>query len=179
MPRPTEPPALLVDVDGVISLFGFGSQDRPPGRFVNVEGIGHYLSAAAGAHLRELAKHFELVWCTGWQERANEHLVAELGLAGELPHLVFSGPPGAGDRHWKLDAIEREAGDRRPLAWIDDDHGGCEGWARRRPGPTLLMTTSPAVGITEQHVDRLIEWARRVTEGPIDDRDALLGYRPS
>lgn len=160
MPRATEPPALLVDVDGVISLFGFGPQDRPPGRFVNVEGIGHYLSAAAGAHLRELAKHFELIWCTGWQERANEHLVAELGLAGELPHLVFSGPPGAGDRHWKLDAIEREAGDQRALAWIDDDHAGCEQWARRRAGPTLLVTTSPASGITAAHVRRLVAWAR-------------------
>jgi len=156
----TERPALLVDVDGVISLFGFASDARPPGRFVNVEGIGHYLSAGAGAHLRELAGHFDLIWCTGWQERANEHLVAALGLAGELPHLVFSGPPGAGARHWKLDAIEREAGDRRPLAWIDDDHAGCEVWARERPGPTLLVTTSPGTGITADHVHRLVAWAR-------------------
>jgi hypothetical protein len=174
-----ERPALLVDVDGVISLFGFGPAERPPGRFVNVEGIAHYLSAVAGPHLRELAHHFELVWCTGWQERANEHLVAALGLAGELPHLVFSGAPGASARHWKLDAIEREAGDRRPLAWIDDDHAGCEQWAAERPGPTLLVTTTPAVGITEGHVARLVDWARRVTDGPAEDRDASLGPAPS
>lgn len=160
MPSATERPALLVDVDGVISLFGFAPEERPPGRFVNVEGIAHYLSAAAGSHLRELAAHFELMWCTGWQERANDHLVAALGLAGELPHLVFSAPPDGGTRHWKLDAIEREAGDRRPLAWIDDDHTGCEDWARQRPGPTLLVTTSPATGITAAHVERLVAWAR-------------------
>ena len=160
MPLDGDRPALLVDVDGVVSLFGFAGDQRPPGRFVNVEGIAHYLSAAAGAHLRELAAHFELIWCTGWQERANEHLVAELGLAGELPHIVFSGPPGAGARHWKLDAIEREAGEQRPLAWIDDDHAGCEQWARRRAGPTLLVTTSPATGITAAHVRRLVAWAR-------------------
>ena len=156
-------PLLLVDVDGVISLFGFEGQERPPGRFENVEGIAHYLSSTAGSHLRRLAEHYELVWCTGWQERANEHLVHHLTLAGELPHLEFAGPPG-GKRHWKLDAIETHAGGQRPLAWIDDDHAGCQEWAQRRPGPTLLVTTTPAVGITEEHVERLLDWARGLAE---------------
>jgi hypothetical protein len=152
-------PLLLVDVDGVISLYGFELDRRPPGRFQNVEGIAHYLSAAAGGHLQRLHRHFELVWCTGWQERANEHLVPALGLPARLPHLIFTAPPGSADRHWKLDAIERHAGPRRPLAWIDDDHAGCEEWARRRPGRTLLTTTAPALGITDEHVERLVAWA--------------------
>ena len=152
-------PLLMVDVDGVISLYGFEPHERPPGRFHNVEGIGHYLSAVAGAHLRRLQDHFELVWCTGWEERANEHLVAALELPGRLPHLTFTEPPGLAPRHWKLEAIERHAGDRRPLAWIDDDHGGCEDWALRRPGPTLLVTTVPSEGITEEQVELLIAWA--------------------
>src|SRR5215210_3548735 len=113
-PANRQVPLLLVDVDGVISLYGFGSDARPPGRFQNVEGIGHYLSATAGAHLRRLHRHFELVWCTGWQERANEHLVQALGLPGRLPHLSFTDPPGTAARHWKLDAIEHHAGVRRP-----------------------------------------------------------------
>lgn len=101
------------------------------------------------------------MWCTGWQERANEYLVHWLGLDDELHHLTFSGPPAVDGRHWKLDAIEAHAGLQRAVAWIDDDHGGCDRWAADRPGPTLLVTTSPATGITEEHVRQLLEWARR------------------
>ena len=166
-------PLLLVDVDGVISLYGFDPNGCPPGRFQTVDGMPHFLSATAGGHLRRLGAWFELVWCTGWQERANEHLVGALELGGEFPHLTFTDPPGAGPRHWKLDAIERHAGPYRPLAWIDDDHAGCEEWARSRPGPTLLVTTEPALGILGEHVERLLGWAstvlgeaRRVTGAP-------------
>ena len=152
-------PWLLVDVDGVISLYGFDLDDRPPGAWENVEGIHHYLSAAAGDHLRRLAERFELVWCTGWEEKANEYLPRALRLPGRLPFLTFAGAPGAGPRHWKLDAIDAHAGPDRPVAWIDDDHAGCERWARERPGPTLLVTSDPAVGITAAHVEELLRWA--------------------
>ena len=30
----------------------------------------------------------------------------------------------------------------------------------RRPGRTLLIATDPAVGITDEHVTRLLDWAR-------------------
>ena len=153
-------PLLLVDVDGVISLFGFDLDARPEGSFHNVDGIHHYLSATAGEHLRALAESFEMVWCTGWEERANEHLPHSLGLPGPYPFLTFAAAPGATTRHWKLDAIDAHAGPDRPVAWIDDDHAGCEDWARERPGPTLLVTANPAVGITATHVQELLAWAR-------------------
>ena len=54
-----------------------------------VDGIAHFLSATAGEHLRRLSERFELVWCTGWEEKANEYLPLALGLPGPLPHLVF------------------------------------------------------------------------------------------
>lgn len=161
MPANSHDPLLLVDVDGVISLFGFESSTRPRGSFETVDGIPHYLSAAAGEHLRRLASHFEVVWCTGWEDRANEYLPRVLGLPAPFPHLTFAGP-GSGERHWKLDAIERHAGPDRPLAWIDDDHRDCEDWAAQRPGPTLLVTTDPPVGITDEHVRRLVDWAVRL-----------------
>ena len=166
MKSPANPhiPLLLIDVDGVISLYGFDLDGRPGGTFANVEGIQHYLSAVAGEHLRALAGHFEMVWCTGWEERANEHLVHALGLDDPYPFLSFAGSPGASERHWKLDAIDAHAGEQRPVAWIDDDHGGCDAWARRRPGPTLLVTTDPAVGITAAHVDQLLAWAADLRE---------------
>lgn len=158
-PANSQLPLLFVDVDGVISLFGFHVDKRPAGAFLTVDGIPHYLSSAAGEHLRALSEQFELVWCTGWEEKANDYLPSALELAGPLPYLRFSDSPGAGARHWKLDAIEAHAGPDRPLAWIDDDHAGCEEWAAARPGPTLLVTSPPHEGITAAHVELLLTWA--------------------
>jgi hypothetical protein len=155
-------PLLLVDVDGVISLFGFPQHARPAGRFEMVDGIAHFISATAGDHLRLLADAFEPVWCTGWEEKANEYLPHALGLDRPWPHLSFeraAGPGRATQGHWKLDAIDAYAG-ARPLAWIDDAHGpACEAWAAARPASTLLVTTEPAVGLTERQVERLLAWA--------------------
>jgi hypothetical protein len=158
-------PLLLVDVDGVISLFGFPQHARPAGRFEMVDGIAHLLSATAGEHLRLLSDAFEPVWCTGWEEKANEYLPHALGLDGPWPYLSFeraAGPGRSVQGHWKLDAIDAYAG-ARPLAWIDDAHGNtCEGWAELRAAggaPTLLVTTEPAVGLTHPQVRDLLAWA--------------------
>lgn len=157
-------PLLLVDVDGVISLFGFPPEQRPAGTFHVVDGIAHYLSATAAEHLHRLAAAFELAWCTGWEEKADEHLPHLLGLPRGLVHLTFGTPPDGA--HWKLAAIDAHAGPHRPLAWIDDLHDErCTRWADERPGPTLLVGTEPAVGITGAHVERLLAWARRVGSG--------------
>jgi hypothetical protein len=155
-------PLLLVDVDGVISLFGFDPKTPPPGSFLLVDGIPHLISQAAGEHLRALTPAYELAWCTGWEEKADEYLPPLLGLKDPLPHLVFD-PPGENDEHWKLAAINAYAGPERPVAWVDDGHdGACEAWAAARPGPTLLVSTDPAVGITGAHVAELLSWAERV-----------------
>lgn len=155
-------PLLLVDVDGVISLFGFAQNAVPPGRWALVEGIAHLLSATAGEHLRQLGERFEIVWCTGWEERADEHLPGLLGLAHSYPHLTFERNPGRVHAHWKLDAIEAHAG-ARPLAWVDDAHNdACRDWARERDrlgAPTLLVTTEAAIGLTDDHVRMLTDWA--------------------
>jgi hypothetical protein len=156
-------PLLFVDIDGVISLFGFASDRRPAGRWVNVDGMLHFLSAAAGEHLLRLAEGYELVWCSGWEDRANEHLPHALALPGPLPFLTFARSPGDTGSHWKLDAIDAHAGDR-PLAWIDDAFNqACEAWAAHRGAPTLLVPTEPPTGITADHVATLEDWARRLT----------------
>jgi hypothetical protein len=153
-------PLLLVDVDGVISLFGFEPSRPPPGRFIMVDGIPHLISAAAGDHLRALADAFELAWCTGWEEKADEYLRHVLKLPDRCPHLTLGGSDPSGREHWKLAAIDRYAGSARPLAWIDDAHDQtCSDWASARGGPTLLVTTEPAVGLTGAHVARLLRWA--------------------
>jgi hypothetical protein len=156
-------PLLLVDVDGVISLFGFDHADPPSGRFQLVDGHAHFLSAAAGAHLRLLSETFELAWCTGWEEKANEYLPPALGLAGPLPHVVFDPAERPAEAHWKLFGIDLHVEASRPLAWLDDAHDeNCRAWAASRSGPTLLVTTNPAVGVTEREVEQLLAWARRL-----------------
>lgn len=154
-------PVLMVDVDGVISLFGFAPTERPAGQFVLVDGIAHFLSAAAGEHLRTLSRAFELVWCTGWEEKANEYLPWALGLPAELPFLTFEREVTPSRAHWKLAAIDAYAGPDRPLAWIDDALGQhCYDWAAGRPGPTRLVPSLPEIGLTAAHVSELVDWAR-------------------
>jgi hypothetical protein len=153
----------MIDIDGVISLFGFSAHSRPDGSFHSIDGIFHFLSSAAAAHLLALVSVFDLVWASGWEEKANEYLPHLLGLPAPLPFLRFS--RGAGgtrstNAHWKLQAIEDYAGPR-PLAWIDDAfNDACHAWAQARPAPTLLVQTNPAVGLTEHETDLLLDWRR-------------------
>jgi hypothetical protein len=154
-----EKPVLFVDIDGVISLWGWESNARPAGAFHNVDGVMHFLSSDAGNHLLGLHHRFELVWCSGWEEKADDHLPYALSLPAGLPFLTFGRAP-ARHGHWKLAAIEAYAGPHRPLAWIDDAHDdACHAWAGRRAAPTLLVTTTPARGLAATHVERLNAWA--------------------
>jgi hypothetical protein len=194
-PRPSDAsrPLLLVDIDGVLSLFGVQAGGRPrlaeaggdarDGSFHSIEGIPHFLSSTAAAHLLSLSELFELVWASGWEERANEHLPQLLGLPAGLPFLRFArgggaGVAGAGGAtaaaaagsaagpqttlaHWKLESIDAYAGER-PLAWIDDAFNpACHRWAAVRPWPTLLVQTDPERGLTAREAGILEAWARR------------------
>jgi hypothetical protein len=154
-------PLLLVDIDGVVSLFGFDHRQPPPGRFVSVDGLVHYLSQGAAEQLLALGHRFELTWCSGWEEKADEHLPQALGLPAGLPHLSFTDGGDQPGRHWKLDAIDAFAGPDRPLAWVDDTHDeSCRSWATARAAPTLLITTDPATGLTPAQAASLTAWAR-------------------
>ena len=165
-PRPDRP-VLAVDVDGVISLFGFdGPLDLVPGRFHLIDGIAHCIADGAGHRLLQLAEHFELVWATGWEERANDHLPLLLGLPSDLPVLTFGGRARFGTAHWKLDALDEYAGER-PLAWVDDSlDESCHEWARQRTAPTLLIPTRSDIGLTDSQVDAMIEWASELATTP-------------
>ena len=162
----TAVPLLLMDIDGVLSLFGFASSERPPGSWIQVDGSPHFISADARSHLLALGDLFEIVWCSGWEERANEHLPALLGLPGALPYLSFDRNPGRDRAHWKLAAIDAHAGPDRPLAWVDDAlNDACDTWAAQRGAPTLLVRTEPAVGLTADDVSELSGWALDVGDG--------------
>jgi hypothetical protein len=155
-------PILAVDIDGVISLFG---AETPPDRAFTqlelVDGVPHLISLPTGDRLRRLSERFELVWASGWEDKANFYLPTMLGLP-ELPHVAFGGAVSAGAAHWKLGPLEEYAADR-PLAWIDDNFNeGCYEWAERRPAPTLLVLTESHLGLEEAHVGALEAWARSI-----------------
>jgi hypothetical protein len=153
-------PLLLLDIDGVISLFGFDAETPPAGRYQLVDGIVHFLSTTVAEFLHELSQEFELVWCSGWEEKADEVLPAVLGVPQGLRHLTFLRTADAPPRHWKLASIEAYAGPRRPLAWVDDAFDDtCHAWAAQREGPTRLLATDPAVGLRQTQAAELLEWA--------------------
>jgi hypothetical protein len=154
------PPLLAIDIDGVISLFGF--EEPPPRtecRFELVDGVLHCISLAAGERVRRLGEHFDRVWASGWEAKANDYLPNAIGTP-DLPYLTFDGAARFGSAHWKLEPLERYS-DGRALAWIDDSlDQSCYAWARGRAEPTLLVPTEPAVGLEEAHTEALIAWAR-------------------
>jgi hypothetical protein len=174
MTNDTRKPLLMVDIDGVISLFGApghaATWPTPPrerrdapaaaGSFHSIDGIPHFLSSTAAAHLLGLAEDFDLVWASGWEERAEEYLPHLLGLPEGLPFLRFERSPGRSNAHWKLEAIDAYAG-ARALAWIDDAFNeACHEWAAERPAPTLLVRTEPQDGLTSREARLLADWAR-------------------
>jgi hypothetical protein len=153
-------PILAVDVDGVVSLFGF---DEPPGkgeaRFELIDGMVHCISLAAGKRLLQLADLYELVWASGWEEKANDYLPNILGLP-ELPHISFDGAARFGSAHWKLKPLD-DFGRGRALAWVDDSFDeSCYEWAREREEPTLLIPTESHRGLEDVQVEALVAWAR-------------------
>jgi hypothetical protein len=124
-----------------------------------VDGVPHRISLVAGERLLRLAESFELVWASGWEDKANFYLPNLLGLP-ELAHVSFDGAARDGMAHWKLGPLE-DYGKGRALAWIDDNFDqSCYEWAERRSEPTLLVVTEPQLGLEEAHVDALNAWAR-------------------
>jgi hypothetical protein len=162
----SDAPILAVDIDGVISLFGFdqpepgrGGPNNAPGEFHLIDGMLHCIALDTGPRLMRLSKIYELIWASGWEDRANDHLPGILGLP-EFPYLTFDGRARFGTAHWKLEALEEYAGSG-PLAWIDDSlDASCYEWADQRAAPTLLVPTESDVGLLDVHVDVIEGWAK-------------------
>lgn len=145
-------PLVFCDVDGVLSVWG-GLNARPATDLLwqQIEGVPHALSRPALANLARLSRRFDVVWATGWEEKAELHLRPLVGAPGPpWPHLELDAARGAGHSvagHWKLGAIEAHA-DGRPLAFVDDVlDDRCREWAAARAAPTLLVPTDPATGL--------------------------------
>ena len=153
-PKSDQRPMLLLDIDGVLSPFGAGP---PPG--FNREAFGECEVVWSARHrewLAALSSLFELVWATTWEHSANGAMSPVLGL-GQLPVIEFD--RGSGDT-WKLASVQEFVADQ-PMAWIDDDlYLDAFTWAREREAPTLLIRTSSSVGMTGDHFEQLLAFAK-------------------
>ena len=164
-------PILAVDIDGVISLFGFEEPpDRDDASFELVDGMvalhlaaGRRAAAAAGRALR-----------AGLGQRLggqSELLPAQLLGLPELPHVSFDGAARFGSAHWKLGPLDEYA------------HGPGDGLDRRQLRRELLRVgasarrsrpcwsrPSPHLGLEEAHVRGLERrWAQPVSRlTPVD-----------
>ncbi|MCX6389632.1 MAG: HAD domain-containing protein [Solirubrobacterales bacterium] len=160
-------PVLYVDVDGVLSLFDTPKAPppiRPDTHFLGVGGVGHLIALDNCARLLSLVDDFELVWATGWEERANDELLSVIGLSEPLDVVSFDTAKYDHQAHWKLGALDAHAGDR-PLAWIDDAlDDACREWATSRSAPTLLVETKSNEGLTDAHAEQLTNWAKQIRE---------------
>ena len=115
------------------------------------------------------------VWATMWQKTATTHFAPAAGFGHDWDYIDFhsfhqsgawrsAGMTGLGVGGYKAPGIESVAGDT-PAIWIDDDLQPANyDWADRRNAagiPTLLIQPDPRVGITREHVDQVLEFARQ------------------
>lgn len=181
-------PLLLVDVDGVINVFGSNSphaeweheflHSGQPG----AGGFWIQIPVGTTERFRRLAEHFELIWGTGWMGDAHRCFGHLLELGDPWPFIDVSagfinasyerdaGARNAQTLSWKLPCIKKWVDDNahdRPVAWIDDDlFADARMWAIERNDrvPTRLVKTECHIGMADEHVDDLVAWAQMVQE---------------
>jgi hypothetical protein len=150
-------PVLLIDVDGVLNVYGV---ERCPDGYseFNLFPGDHEparLCVVHGEWLRELSDYFDLAWASAWGFDAHR-LLSPILRIDEFPFVpmpTIPFPPAE-----KVPAIA-EFVDQRPAAWLDDVvTPEARAWADRRREPTLLVEVDHRCGLERRHVDELIAW---------------------
>ena len=124
-------PFLLVDIDGVLSVYDV--EACPEGyeefQLFADDPEPSLLCRAHAQWLAELARAFDLVWASAWGFQANERLCPVLGL-DPLPFVPM--PPIPLIRRRRSRLSRHTVGDR-PAAWLDDLIGDeARQWAEQR-----------------------------------------------
>lgn len=147
-------PILFLDVDGVLNVLGHREYEM-----VTSGGGATWSPPGTRERVGRLLEWYDLVWATAWRGAANPHFRTYLGL-GECPYLNW--------QQYKLPEIVRFSVER-PWAWVDDDsefelrHLGIA-WRSFEDSPsTRIVTPHSSVGLTDEHVDALIDFARSVS----------------
>ncbi len=118
------------------------------------------LSPDHGRWLTALGDVFDLVWATSWEQDADLLIAERVGLPRGLPFITFTEQSG-----WtsKLPDVSRFVGERA-TAWVDDQFDPeAHAWAQSRDAPTLLVETDHRVGLKQEHVVRLRDFAAAVS----------------
>jgi hypothetical protein len=135
---------------------------------------------------RELDEKFEVLWTTDWQHNAPIGIGEPAGLP-DWPYLRLDHNDCERLRNklgHKMAAISKVlAADPRPFAWIDDNMVG-RGPIRilEIDLPKLLIKPVTRVGITREHIDRLLAFAVGLTQPPMHaelTNPAQHGQEPS
>ena len=127
----------MMDIDGVISLFGValdfwaGGVPAREGSMHSIDGIPHFLWTNAAAHLLEpRPRDYELVWASGWEETRQRTPAAPARAArgAAVPALRARRRQHA-HAHWKLVRDRAPTQGARPMAWVDDSfNDACHRW---------------------------------------------------
>lgn len=158
---------LLLDVDGVLCPFRNEIRaihpkyrkerlDLYPG-FIYHEDYYVFTSTENARRVKRLMNTFEIHWCTGWGNAANE-VIAPLHGFPEFPTVPLEMHDISEHVHWKYNGIVPYVKDE-PYAFVDDDifEDGLE-YARHRTAngiPTFWCKTDCDVGLTDDHVRQL------------------------
>ena len=157
----TPRPVLLVDIDGVLNVYGV--EDCPEG-YLEFELFPEddepaRLCPAHGVWLRELGEQFDLAWASAWGVDAHRLLGPILGVH-EFPFVPLPASPFPPAE--KVPAIASFVG-QRPAAWIDDVvTPQARAWARDRRTPTILVEVDHRIGLQRRQVDELLAWSAQV-----------------
>lgn len=160
-------PKLLVDVDGVLNVFGFNADgyEQPEGLLETTfiaQGVTIHIPAGTSLRMSRLESLYDCIWCTTWEDKAPQLLGPHLGFGEEWPIIQF-GLTYKRNGTWKLprvkEWIKEHLQPEDKLAWIDDDlNPDAFFWMDSRPN-TLLVPTQYDMGMTDEHVERLEEFA--------------------
>lgn len=163
-------PLLLLDVDGVLCPFEghlrleaiLGNEVEYPGFTFDPWARVFWCQEIADRVTRLMDK-FEIHWCTGWQEEANDVISPLHGLPRfpVVPILTLDLEPG--HCHWKQGAIEAYIENHypdRPYAFVDDEiNRDGETYGKMQNVPTLWLPTHHHTGLTDEHVEKLEKFA--------------------
>jgi hypothetical protein len=161
----TERPLILLDIDGVINVSNGDLREGWTGHLLQVDGGGEFVAVRDDLEklLDRLALVGDLMWASGWNESGPLLFGLLIPWLGDLPHLTFE---WVGIEVPKLATIQEAVGDRR-VVWLDDRiPPEAAEWVASRPFPTLLVHVDPKVGLDEEHLAAIEDWAQSETASP-------------